>query len=209
MGPSGKEESFALTHVVGRMRVRMYIATLADGRRQVLPGMLEEPTRKWFDYTKLLFGGESYDKPPIVNHTDGSFWTGSVRAWDTKCARCHTSGLRFLQPEPGELGRRTTERRLGVDCEMCHGPGQDHVAHHEAGAPGEDPVLQYAKLARDRQVSVCLRCHMESEVDDPHFVVGADIFEHVTPTLILEPNRIDAYGRVIELIYDEIGRAHV
>lgn len=211
IGDSGKPERFDFTHVVGRMRVRMYVATLPDGRMQVMPSMLEEPTGEWFDYTHLLFGGEGSDPevPPVVRPGDGSFWTGPVRAWDAKCARCHTSGRQMLEPQEGQLGTRSTERALGVDCEMCHGPGKPHVAYHDARAAGHphegpDPILDYASLARDRQVSLCLRCHMESDIEDPSFQHGDDIFEHVTPTLLLSPDRIDAYGRVLELIYDGV-----
>ena len=83
----------------------------------------------------------------------------------------------------------------------CHGPGAGHIAHHET-KKGEDPITAYDKLARDRAVSVCLQCHMEAEVDDPNFEIGDDIFEFVTPTLLIDPERVDAFGRPLELIYD-------
>lgn len=207
LGRSGKLEWYDFTHVVGRMRVRMYIATMPNGRLQVLPGMLEEPTGEWFDYTHLLFGGPGSDphKPPVVKPGDGSFWTGPVRAWDAKCARCHTSGHQLVAPHAGERGGLSSKtRQLGIDCEMCHGPGAAHQAHHSLEKTGPDPMVSYRKLARDRQVSVCLRCHMEAEVDDPDFVLGDNIFEHVTPTLMLDPERIDPYGRPTELIYDGV-----
>lgn len=203
-GDSGQPEWFDLTHVIGRMRVRMYLAQMADGRLQVLPGMLEEPTGRWFDYTKLLFGGPGtdWDTPPEVGPEDGSFWTGPVRAWDAKCARCHTSGHVGVAPRGTEVGLRGEHRRLGVDCEMCHGPSAQHIVHHREKRQGPDPITRFRELARAQQVSACLRCHMESEIDDPDFVLGDDIFEHVTPTLMLSPERIDPYGRVLELIYD-------
>ncbi|MDJ0973739.1 MAG: HEAT repeat domain-containing protein [Planctomycetota bacterium] len=204
IGDSGKPEWFDLTHVIGRMRVRMYLAQMDDGRLQVLPGKLEEPTGRWFDYTKLLFGGpgSDWDTPPIVGPKDGSFWTGPIRAWDAKCARCHTSGHVGVAPQEDEIGLRGKQRRLGVDCEMCHGPSAEHIAHHREKRQGIDPITRWHTLARSQQVSACLRCHMESEIDDPDFVLGDDIFEHVTPTLMLSPERIDPYGRVLELIYD-------
>lgn len=206
LGRSGKPEWFELTHVIGRMRVRMYVARMPDGRLQVLPGMLEEPTGQWFDYTHLIFGGTGtdFDTPPLVEPGDGSFWTGPVRAWDAKCARCHTSGHVLVAPVGDETGLRGKHRRLGVDCEMCHGPGGPHVTHHREKQKGPDPVVRFRDLARRQQVSMCLRCHMESEVEDPDFSLGEDIFEHVTPTLMLSPERIDPYGRVLELIYDGV-----
>ena len=208
-GPDGKPTDYALTHVVGRMRIRMYVATLPDGRQQVLPSMLEVPTQTWFDYTKLLFGapGLDWDTPPKVAPGDPSFWTGTSRSWDSNCVRCHVSGNEPAPGAPVATGPRTQHRALGVDCEMCHGPGSKHVAYREAeeaGKPiaGEDPLLKLSELTHERAVGVCLQCHMEADVVDRTFLPGDDVWEHVDPTLLLDPERIDPTGRCTELIYD-------
>lgn len=203
IGPDGKPTRYDLTHVVGRMRVRMFLARMDDGRTQVLPAMLEAPTGEWFDYTHLIFGagGTDWDKAPIVKPGDPSFWTGPVRSWGAKCARCHVSGYEPVRPEGGR-GPRMKFRELGVGCEMCHGPGGAHVEHRERGGPGEDPILRFRDLAHDRAVSLCLQCHMESEVVGDGYVLGEDIFEHRDPTLLIDPERVDASGRPLELIYD-------
>ncbi len=203
LGPDGKPSAYELTHVVGRMRVRMFLARMADGRTQVLPGMLEAPTGEWFDYTYLIFGagGTDWDKAPIVKPGDPSFWTGPVRSWGAKCARCHVSGYEARRPTGGK-GPRFRHTELGVNCEKCHGPGGAHVAHREKGGSGPDPILRYRDLAHDRAVSVCLQCHMESEVVGPGYKLGDDIFEHRDPTLLIDPERVDPSGRPLELIYD-------
>ena len=43
----------------------------------------------------------------------------------------------------------------GIDCQRCHGPGEDHVRQ---GGPSLNP----AKLSPDRRMEVCLQCHLES-----------------------------------------------
>ncbi|MGE0193282.1 MAG: cytochrome c3 family protein [Planctomycetota bacterium] len=210
VGPDGQLTDYHLTHAVGRMRVQMFVTTLPDGRRQVLPAMLEVPTGAWFDYTHLLFGapGLDWDEAPIVNPGDASFWTGTTRSWDSSCVRCHSSGSRPVEGAPVAEGRRTIERSLGTDCEMCHGPGAEHVAWHEAKEAGrplprpDDPVLRLAGLATDRALSACLQCHMEADLVTRSFRPGDDVFEHVDPTLIIDPERVDPLGRVTELIYD-------
>ena len=215
VGPDGRQTRYPLTHVVGRMRIRMYVTTLPDGRKQVLPAMLEVPTGAWFDYTKLLFGGggTDWDTPPVVEPWSASFWTGPTRSWDSGCARCHTSGSEPLGPDDPSPGPRTVERALGVDCESCHGPGFDHLAFHEMKKAIEssgdlvnwdrkDPILRFADLPHDRQLSLCLQCHMEADLVDRSFMPGDDVFEHVDPTLMVDPERIDPTGRVVELIYD-------
>ena len=124
LGPDGKPTRYHLSHVVGRMRVRMFVATMPDGRQQVLPSMLEVPTDEWFDYTHLLFGAPdlSFDEAPIVKPGEPSFWTGTVRSWDTRCARCHVSGYEPRRPDAagrgvsgrsGLPGRKSASRRGG------------------------------------------------------------------------------------------------
>jgi tetratricopeptide (TPR) repeat protein len=54
----------------------------------------------------------------------------------------------------------------GVDCQRCHGPGQNHVTAAEAkGARIEDvrkAILNPARLPPDRRVEVCMQCHLET-----------------------------------------------
>jgi Flp pilus assembly protein TadD len=44
---------------------------------------------------------------------------------------------------------------MGIDCQRCHGPGEAH-------AKGKGRIVNPAKLAADRQMEVCLQCHLES-----------------------------------------------
>jgi len=206
-GPDGKPYPYHLTHVVGpkgvRM-VRMFVATLPDGRMQVLPSM-QAPSGEWFDYTHLIFGagGTDWDKAPIVKPGDPSFWTGPIRSWDKRCARCHVSGWEFQPPENGQ-GPRSTIRALGVDCEQCHGPSSTHIDHHEAKRPGSDPILRFASLSHSQMVSFCLQCHMDGEVMTHDFKPGDDIFEFRDPTMLVDPERLDSSGRQLELVHDGV-----
>ena len=202
VGADGELHDFHLTHVVGRMRIRMFVATLGDGRMQVLPAMLEVPTGEWFDYTHLLFGaGADLEEAPEVKPGDASFWMGAVRNWDAKCSRCHVSGREVHRPDANGNGPRASWRALGVDCEECHGPGLAHAEAWENMRPGTD-LPEIEKLTTEQSAAVCIRCHMEGDIADPHFEIGDGLYEHIDPTLLLEPSRVDASGRVLELIYD-------
>ncbi|MHC5010335.1 MAG: multiheme c-type cytochrome [Planctomycetota bacterium] len=203
LGPDGVPVRYPLTHVVGRMRIQMFLTTLPDGRLQVLPGMREEPTGDWFDYTYLIFGagGDDPMQPPLVAPGDASFWTGPVRAFDARCSRCHVSGREVGPPPSAEARPTTTWRAFGVDCEACHGPGAAH-ADHQSGLGGMDPMPSYRALSRERAVSICLQCHMEGEVIAQGMYPGAPVVEYLNPTLLDDPERVDPYGRPLELIYD-------
>ena len=202
IGPTGDPHRYALTHVVGRMRVRMFVATLPGGQMQVLPAMREVPTGTWFDYTHLLFGapGTAWDTPPVVRPGAPSFWTGPVRSWGARCATCHTSGSRPVLPRDDGSGPRATWRALGVDCESCHGPARAHVeAWRDLRA--DEPLPRLEKLAARDATELCLRCHMEGEVVGELHGDGP-FFERLDPTLLLDPERVDAAGRPLELIYE-------
>ncbi len=60
------------------------------------------------------------------------------------------------------------EERLpeGIDCQRCHGPGRAHL--EAAAKPGATPesirgaILNPARLSRERQLELCMQCHLES-----------------------------------------------
>jgi tetratricopeptide (TPR) repeat protein len=44
-----------------------------------------------------------------------------------------------------------------IDCQRCHGPGR---AHAESG--GRETILNPKKLGRERQLEICMQCHLET-----------------------------------------------
>ena len=43
----------------------------------------------------------------------------------------------------------------GIDCQRCHGPGEDHLK-------SRGHMVNPAKLSSERQMDICLQCHLES-----------------------------------------------
>lgn len=84
------------------------------------------------------------------------------RPTTTRCMECHNAWFAH---------RAGTENRydpksfvLGVQCEVCHGPGKDHVAHHKAN-PGDKTarkVVQPTKFTRQQLLDLCAYCHSNS-----------------------------------------------
>ncbi len=70
------------------------------------------------------------------------------------CLQCHTTGLTLSQP---------VEPLKGVQCEVCHGPGKEHIIQ---------PVR--SQLRRPVPVSICMECH-NKEIT-PNFEQQKDLF---------------------------------
>ena len=63
--------------------------------------------------------------------------------YDPECVACHVVGLEY---DGGFVGEDTTEHLKEVGCEVCHGPGSEHV-----GAPEKKKTTQPMKD--------CIDCH--------------------------------------------------
>jgi predicted CXXCH cytochrome family protein len=85
------------------------------------------------------------------------------------CMFCHNgypgSSKRFSSAE-GDAPAYSEALPEGIDCQRCHGPGQKHV--EIAGSRGASKeaisgsILNPARLSRDRQLEVCMQCHLET-----------------------------------------------
>jgi tetratricopeptide (TPR) repeat protein len=88
------------------------------------------------------------------------------RAIPYECMSCHNSypevGSNLSGGEPLFTGRIPE----GIDCQRCHGPGRAHVAAAGAGHATPDAIrgaiLNPSRLSRDRQLEVCMQCHLET-----------------------------------------------
>jgi predicted CXXCH cytochrome family protein len=100
------------------------------------------------------------------------------RAVAYECMFCHNSypEIPLGHEEPGSEPLYTGELPQGIDCQRCHGSGADHVRMAQtAGAKVEDirkAIVNPARLSRDRQLEVCMQCHLETtSLQLPHSIV--------------------------------------
>lgn len=76
-----------------------------------------------------------------------------------RCMECHNT---WMEHRPGTLNEYMPHNpMLGITCEVCHGPGREHVTYHEAHphlrtAHG---VIHPGTLSRDRRMDLCAQCH--------------------------------------------------
>ena len=85
-----------------------------------------------------------------------------------ECMFCHNaypqtrSGVDARSSEPSFTGALPE----GIDCQRCHGPGAQHIAAAKSGKANaamlRAAIVNPARLGKDRQMEVCLQCHLET-----------------------------------------------
>lgn len=80
-------------------------------------------------------------------------WDAAAYDWETSCASCHTTGFNV------ERGRPEDD---GVQCEACHGPGEEHeeVASDAGRNPDDEELIAIrAVINPGTDSQVCGQCH--------------------------------------------------
>ena len=77
-----------------------------------------------------------------------------------ECLKCHV----LAYEAPKEMIKGKLKLELGVQCESCHGPGDNHMKARMAAAASEAPAEAYVKLPEGEILSKvgienCLTCH--------------------------------------------------
>ncbi len=95
-----------------------------------------------------------------------------TQIWNSTCMNCHSTGP-VPKRLPGRAGYDTRVGELGVSCEACHGPAEEHIkaqqnpviryaAHRSKGNKNSHPdevIVNPTKLSPKRSAQVCGQCH--------------------------------------------------
>jgi predicted CXXCH cytochrome family protein len=87
--------------------------------------------------------------------------------WNGICIRCHST---HSQPrmDAGSQLADTTVAELGISCEACHGPAEEHIRANQnpsrryaqhLGDQGDPTIINPARLSAERSSQVCGQCH--------------------------------------------------
>jgi hypothetical protein len=84
-----------------------------------------------------------------------------------KCLKCHVTAY----GKPAAEMHRSFDPKLGVQCETCHGPGEQHMKARMAAAAAVDEkqadkkpayaVIPDAEIIKTPTVKTCVSCHNE------------------------------------------------
>jgi hypothetical protein len=131
---------------------------------------------------------ENGDMPPVFNNTTDMTNTGAVHLGATACMSCHPtvrtwepaesvscSQCHSMEIEPPEEVTPAFSRRVHTGCEVCHGPGSNHIPD-----PGARDLFVDSSGA-----ATCNVCHVRETESDSVQASGGFILHHQQQTEIL------------------------
>jgi predicted CXXCH cytochrome family protein len=153
LGPSGAMERYEVALTVGSRRIQQYVTRVGD-RHVRLPLAWNIEEKRWIH----LNGG--------FLHPDGSDFNTHRAGWDNNCIFCHNVKAQPRFDDASDTFNAQVAE-LGIACEACHGPAEQHVKRNTDPLRryflylgGRDPTIHSPKeLPRMRQIQVCGHCH--------------------------------------------------
>ena len=128
---------------------RTYLHQGPDGRLSELPV-------GWYAENKGYWAmNPGYDRPDQEDFR---------RQITYQCMFCH-NGYPQIEEGADAAGTAPVFRGSlanGIDCQRCHGPGRAHIQAMQTGNAPEGTIVNPARLSRERQLELCMQCHLET-----------------------------------------------
>ncbi|MEE8585581.1 MAG: HEAT repeat domain-containing protein [Acidobacteriota bacterium] len=168
--PDGRGIVYKVDYTLGSKRNQHYISLRPDGRMRVLFPSWDVRKGKWFHSSEII---------PTGHHAGVS-----IQYWNQHCYNCHVS-----QQDQGFDIRTNTYRtsftETGINCEMCHGPGQLHSERMKKDPDRLDfGILHPSSLPPAQQMMVCVQCHTPRVIVQHGFQPGKNYYDYYMPTLM-------------------------
>ncbi|MFN7923561.1 MAG: tetratricopeptide repeat protein [Bryobacteraceae bacterium] len=125
---------------------------------RTLAGRLVELPLTWYPES-----GGYWAMSPAFDRPDHP---GFTREIGFECMFCHNGYPAMRAGEDWPRNSPVFPETLpeGIDCQRCHGPGAAHVSAAGSGSLARlrDSIVNPARLPADRQMEVCMQCHLET-----------------------------------------------
>ena len=168
---TGKPQEHRVDYTLGNRRIQHYLTTLSTGRVIVLAPSWDVLRKQWFHNFDIADPDETSEV--------------LVQVWNKNCFSCHVS-----RQEKGydnaSNAYQTSWQDFGTNCERCHGPGSEHVAHYSAPAPPKGPardIVLQTRLNAERNTMVCAQCHSFRDIYALGFAAGENYYDYFLPIL--------------------------
>ncbi|MBN2314817.1 MAG: tetratricopeptide repeat protein [Sedimentisphaerales bacterium] len=165
-----------IAHVMGGKNVYYFLTPMERGRLQTLPIAYDVRRKEWFDTAASgvrHFPGTQSDAP--------LHWTDPAYTFNTSCYSCHVSQLAKNFDVKTDT-YRTTWAEPGINCEACHGPGQEHVDICQEAQANQAPkdlhIISTNSFSVEQTNAMCNSCHAKMSSISASFKPGDRFFDH-------------------------------
>ena len=170
------EKKYRIAQVLGGKNVFYFLTPMDKGRLQTLPLAYDVRKREWFD-----MAGSGVRHFPTGGAVPVN-WKEWPYTFNTGCYGCHVSQF-ATNYDPKADAYHSTWTEPGINCETCHGPGQEHVRVCEAAPKDQPPKnLKLIRGGRDfshaQQNDLCATCHAKTVPLTSSFTPGDRYFDH-------------------------------
>ena len=153
---------YRVDYTIGAKWQQTYATRLPNGEIQVFPLQYNRLENRWVAFWKMIDTPKA-ERGTVVNFSRLSPDT----AYLAHCGPCHTSQLRLATMASPRI-KDLEYAEPGINCEMCHGPGGDHVASMRKAKPGYTPPLklqvEFGKIGSHDYIAICAQCHLQSAI---------------------------------------------
>lgn len=172
--PEGPRRIVMLT---GSHNMQAFWMTAADGTLEQLPFVWIIEEERW------IANDDSFLQPPADEPAEPAIWGDG-------CVYCHATGGPW-NPEVEGMNGDTAVTELGIACERCHGPAEEHVLANRNPArrydlhlegEGDPTIVNPRRLDAERSASICGHCHTaceEAVPNDEDFFAGGLLSDHL------------------------------
>jgi tetratricopeptide (TPR) repeat protein len=145
-----------IAHVVGGKNVYYFLTPYERSRLQVLPVAYDLGRKEWYDVSASGLRHFSDVTEQAVH------WTDPELTFNTSCYGCHVSQF-DSNYDIGTDSYRTTWAEPGINCETCHGPGEEHIRVTREAGPGKVPadlkLIVTKTFTHEQKNDMCAPCH--------------------------------------------------
>lgn len=146
----------------GSHRLQTYWVPSQDGNKvRLFPLSYQIDTQRWIP------NRDSFILPPTAEP--------HPQIWNNSCILCHSVSGDFGY-KPGDWNTRVAE--LGIACEACHGPGEEHIKHFQnpltrylerSRGSSDSKIVNPANLSSVKSSQVCGQCHSGFDDAKSHY----------------------------------------
>lgn len=152
-----------IVQTTGSHHIQTYWFPVGEGRAlELFPYFWVIEQSRWMPRESVFLQPTVGTEVPLADPDELLLWQRD-RSWNHSCIHCHTTDAR---PGFPELDTRVSE--LGIACEACHGPGEEHAKLNRNPARryglhlaevGDATVVQPTRLTKRAGSAVCGSCH--------------------------------------------------